>query len=470
MKKILNILLIQFCFVVAAFSQKAKPAGTKIVKNETTDGHPSWIMQGNIYEVNVRQYTQEGTFKAFGKSLDRLKNMGVQTLWFMPINPIGVVDRKGTLGSYYAVADYTAVNPEFGTMNDWKTLVNQAHAKGFKVIIDWVPNHTSCDHGWLTSHPDFYVKDSEGKPAMAFDWSDTKQLDYKNPALEDSMIAAMKYWITNSDIDGFRCDVAGEVPGTFWKKAIPQLKKMKNLFMLAEADKPLLNESGFDASYPWAMFAMMKKVAKGERPAYALDSIRMYDDTAFPKNTLRMYFTSNHDENSWNKADFETMPGAVHAPFAVFTQTMVRGVPLIYSGQEEPVLKAIEFFEKDVMQFGKLGREGFYKTLLNLRKRNEALSANASFRKVNAGNSREVYAYVREKGKDKVLVVLNLSENAKSIALEDNTVWGKARNVFTGNNETISAMSLNLEPWGYAVYEYITETAKPNGKKMKVKK
>ncbi len=451
MKKGLFILLLQSCFALALFAQKAKPA---MVKNETTDGHPSWIMQGNIYEVNVRQYTKEGTFKAFGKHLDRLKNMGVQTLWFMPINPIGVVDRKGTLGSYYAVSDYKAVNPEFGTMADWKQLVNEAHAKGFKVIIDWVPNHTSSDNGWLTRHTDFYIKDSTGKPAMAFDWSDTKQLDYKNPEMEDSMISCMKYWITNTNIDGFRCDVAGEVPGSFWKKAIPQLKKMKNIFMLGEGDKPYLNESGFDATYPWSMFAMMKKVAKGERPAFALDSIRKYDDTAFPRNTIRMYFTSNHDENSWNKADYETMPGAVHAPFAVFTQTMVRGVPLIYGGQEEPVLKAIEFFEKDPMTFEKLAREKFYKTLLNLRKRNAALSPDASFRKVKMGNDQNIYAYIREKGKQKVLVILNLSSKPQSIFIEDKAVLGNAYNVFKGTSEAVASRGLDLGAWGYAVYEY----------------
>ncbi len=462
MKKLVTFLLGYVCFVGIIVAQKTKQ--TPQTATETIDGHPSWIMQGNIYEVNVRQYTQEGTFNAFSKHLDRLKNMGVQTLWFMPIHPIGVVDRKGTLGSYYAVSDYTAINPEFGDMKDWKALVKTAHTKGFKVIIDWVPNHTSCDHGWLTRHPDFYVQDIDGKPAMAFDWSDTKQLNYKNEELVDSMIASMKFWIEQSDIDGFRCDVAGEVPDDFWKKAIPELKKMKNVFMLAEGDKPSLNQSGFDASYPWAMFAMMKKVAKGERMANSLDSIRKYDDTAFPKNTIRMYFTSNHDENSWNKADFETMPGAIHAPFAVFTQTMVRSVPLIYSGQEEPVLRPIEFFEKDPMNFAKYKRADFYKTLLNLRMRNEALSPDAAFRKVSVGNGSHIYAYERSKGKKKVLVILNLSGQAKNIVIEDNTLWGMAYNVFTKTPETLTPQSWSIEPWGYAVYEYGNTPIKVNSK------
>ncbi|MCW3109832.1 MAG: hypothetical protein JWQ09_4338 [Segetibacter sp.] len=450
MKKICSVLVLLFIFVYG-YSQKTK---SSIPKAAATDGHPAWIMQGNIYEVNVRQYTKEGTFNAFAKHLDRLKQMGVQTLWFMPINPISKVDRKGTLGSYYAVSDYTAINPEFGTLTDWKQLVKSIHSKGMKVIIDWVPNHTGGDHRWLTQHPEFFVKDSTGKAAVSYDWTDTRQLDYKNEVMQDSMISSFKYWITNTDIDGFRCDVAWNVPGSFWSKCISQLKKMKNIFMLAEGDAPYLHKSGFDATYPWDMFHKMVAIAKGERPAFALDSIKYQNDTAFPKNAMRMYFTSNHDENSWNKADYATMPGAVHAPFAVFTQTMVRGVPLIYSGQEEPILRAIEFFEKDPMTFGKFQRAAFYKTLLNLRKRNVALAANASFRKVHVGDDNAMYAYVREKAGKKVFVILNLSDKEQKISIEDKTLYGNPLNVFMANKEHLSNKEWKIEPWGFAVYDY----------------
>ncbi len=308
------------------------------------DGHPAWIMQGNIYEVNTRQYTPEGTFNAFAKHLDRLKEMGVQTLWFMPINPISLKDRKRDtteLGSYYAVADYRKINPEYGNMDDWKKLVNTAHEKGFKVIIDWVPTHSGADHYWLNTQPDFYMKDSSGNPISQYDWTDTRKLNYNNPALVDSMIECMKFWIKETNIDGYRCDVAGEVPNEFWTKCITELRKMKNIFMLAEGDKPSLHETGFDASYTWEDFDMMKRIARGERKATALDSIILKHDTVFAKNSIRMYFTSNHDENSWNKADFATMPGDVHAPFAVLTQTLKRSVPLIYGGQEEPFLDSV---------------------------------------------------------------------------------------------------------------------------------
>ncbi|MEO8406447.1 MAG: alpha-amylase family glycosyl hydrolase [Chitinophagaceae bacterium] len=421
------------------------------------NGHPSWINQGNIYEVNVRQYTPEGTLNAFAKHLDRLKQMGVQTLWFMPVNPISKVDRKGTLGSYYAVSDYTALNPEFGTLADFKKIVQSIHSKGMKVIIDWVPNHTGADNRWLTSHPDFFVKDSTGKAAMAQDWADTRQLDYSNPVMEDSMINAMKFWITNTGIDGFRCDVAWNVPASFWKKCIPQLKKMKNIFMLAEGDKAYLPESGFDAVYPWNMFHMMEKIAKGERPAIGLDSVYANSNKMYPANTLQFYFTSNHDENSWNHADFGSFPGAVHSPFAVFTQTMAKGVPLIYSGQEEPVLRALEFFEKDPIVFKNFARAKFYKTLLALRKRNIALSPGASFRKVNAGDENAVYSFVREKAGKKILVILNLSATEQAITITDKTLLGNPYNVFMGSKESLTSKPWNIEPWGYVVYEYVSK-------------
>ena len=450
MKKIFTILLLQSIVVFSYCQTNHSTNGT----GEIIDGHPAWIMQGNIYEVNVRQYTQEGTLNAFAKHLDRLKEMGVQTVWFMPINPISKAERKGSLGSYYAVSDYTALNPEFGTMADFKQIVQSIHNKGMKVIIDWVPNHTGADNRWLTEQPDFFVKDSTGKAAMAVDWADTRQLDYKNPVMQDSMIAAMKFWVSNTDIDGFRCDVAWNVPASFWRKCIPEIKSMKSMFMLAEGDSAYLPESGFDAVYPWHMFKMMEKVAKGERPAFGLDSIKHENDRMYPANTIQMYFTSNHDENSWNNADYRNFSGPVHEPFAVFTQTMANSVPLVYGGQEEPVLRALKFFDKDPMTFDKLQRATFYKTLLNLRKRNAALSADASFRKVSVGDDNAVYAFVREKGNKRVFVILNLSANPQPITVKEKTLFGNVYNVFKGTKESLSGKAWNMQPWSYVVYEY----------------
>ena len=443
-------------FIACNQTPKEEERNTAVIDEKSIDGHPGWILQGNIYEVNIRQYTPEGTFKAFQKHLDRLKEMGVQTLWFMPVTPISKVDRKGALGSYYATSHYTAINPEFGTIDDWKALVKNAHEKGFKVIIDWVANHTGGDHYWLTAHPDFYVTDSvTGKAVSQYDWTDTRKLNYKNAAMQDSMINCMKYWLTETGIDGFRCDVAGEVPDEFWMRCITELKKTKpGIFMLAEADKPSIHEAGFDASYPWAMFQMMKKVANGERFANALNSVHNNIDSTYPANAIKMYFTSNHDENSWNKAEYGTMPGNVHAPFAVFTQTMARSVPLIYSGQEEPFLDSISFFYKDTIDFGNFGRQTFYKTLLGLRRTNPALAANASFKKAIVGDEKAVYAYVREAGGKKVFVVLNLSAKEQTIKVTDTNLHGNPYNVFMGSKESLAGKEWKIEPWGYVVYEY----------------
>ena len=445
------------CLSLAAiiYSCKEKDKESEVVSKEINIVQPDWIKQGNIYEVNVRQYTPEGTFNAFAKHLDRLKDMGIQTIWFMPINPISKVDRKGTLGSYYAVADYQAINPEFGNIDDWKNLVKSIHEKGMKVLIDWVPNHTGADHPWLTTHTNFYVKDSTGKPATMFDWTDTRVLDFKNEEMQDSMINAMKYWVTETGIDGYRVDVAWNVPAEFWLKAIPELKKVKSdMFFLAEGDRPYLLKSGFHAYYPWEMFHKMVEVAAGRRPAFALDSVKNKYDTAYPKEAVPLYFTSNHDENSWNKSDYGTFPGAVHAPFAVFTQTMAGTLPLVYSGQEEPVLEAIPFFEKDTIIFTKLGRAAFYKKLLELRKNNEALAVDASYKRITAGDPKAVYSFVREKNGKKVLVILNLSKTEQTIKVADKELHGDLYNVFMGTNEPLSEKEWKIEPWGYVVYEY----------------
>jgi alpha-amylase len=453
MTKILNFLLLSFSLFLFACNNTTQVQSTSSTDTATIDGHPAWIEQGNIYEVNIRQYTPEGTFKAFEKNLDRLKDMGVQTLWFMPINPISQKDRKGKLGSYYAVSSYTTINPEFGTMDDWKALVKDAHEKGFKVILDWVPNHSGADHPWTTTHPDFYVLDSiTHQPVSPFDWTDVRKLNYNNPQLVDSMIASMKFWISESDIDGFRCDVATDVPKEFWNKCIPELRKMKNIFMLAESNAAWMHEAGFDATYTWDAFNMMKQIEKGERPAFGIDSVLWKVDSTYPKNAIRMYFTSNHDENSWNKADYGTMPGASHAPFAVLTQTIERSVPLIYSGQEEPFLDSISFFYKDTITFSKFGRANFYKTLLNLRKNNSALAANASFKKLATNNDAALYAFEREKDGNKVLVILNLSKQAQQLSWKTQPSDKEWNNVFAGNKEPVDK-GFGIEPWGYAVYE-----------------
>lgn len=439
--------LLTLCMLACSFCSQAQ-------KDSLKDGHPAWIMQGNIYEVNVRQYTPEGTFKAFEPHLDRLKDMGVQTLWFMPINPISKTDRKGALGSYYAVSDFTAVNPEYGNLDDFKHLVNLAHSKGFKVLIDWVPNHTGADHYWLTMHPDFYVKDSTGKPKMEFDWTDTRKLNYANPEMVDSMIADMKFWLVNANIDGFRCDHADGPTLEFWKKCNAELKQGRNIFMLAEVDAPEYITAGFDAVYPWDVFHVMNDIAAGKSDAMTLDALMKHDDSTYPAHAIQMYFTSNHDENSWNKADYATMPGAVHAPFAVLTQTLEHSIPLVYSGQEEPVLDSISFFYKDTIHFGKYARAPFYKTLLMLRKSNRALDADASFAKLYTSNDKAIYAFVRQSGNQKVMVMTNLSSQPQTFTV-NYPMPPIMQDVFSKKMDEIHKNEkVTLPAWGYKVYSY----------------
>lgn len=448
------IIIIFFC----GFSCSPKYAPIANLGAEVTSfTPPSWSEQGNIYEVNVRQYSPEGTFKAFEKSLSRLKKMGVQTLWFMPINPIGIEGRKMTssdLGSYYAVMNYKEVNPEFGSMADWKELVQHAHSTGFKVIIDWVPNHTSPDNPWIKNHPAFYKHDANGNTVYDADYSDTRNLDYTNRELRDSMIDEMKYWINDTGIDGFRCDHVDPIPLDFWKECITDLRKIKDVFMLAESEKPEFHYAGFDATYAWNIMWATVEVAQGKQPLTFLDSVLNQNFSTFPKNAERMYFTSNHDENSWNGTEFEKY-GDAYKAFAVFSQTMYESVPLIYSGQEAPNKKRLEFFVRDPINWDDYAMAPFYDTLLHLRLKDEALAANASYKKIATANDDAIFAYIRQKGKHKIFVVLNFSAQPQHFTIKENEAYGNPLNVFSGQKEKLFKNHVyEMQPWGYLVYQY----------------
>jgi glycosidase len=445
-----------FIFFLVSCSQKLTPIAN-IGAPATSFSPPSWSEQSNIYEVNVRQYSQEGTFKAFEKSLPRLKEMGVKILWFMPINPIGIEGRKmssSDLGSYYAVMNYKEVNPEFGTMADWKELVKQAHSLGFKVIIDWVPNHTSPDNPWVKEHPAFYKRDQNGNTVYDNDYTDTRNLNYDNMELRDSMISAMKFWINETNIDGFRCDHVDPMPADFWKECIAQLKKIKDVFMLAESEKSDFHNVGFDATYAWNIMWATVDVAKGKRSLKYMDSVLNFNFTTFPKNAERMYFTTNHDENSWNGTEFEKY-GDAYKAFAVFTQTIYESVPLIYSGQEVPNKKRLKFFVKDPIAWDKYEMAPFYNTLLHLREKNKALAADAAYKKISTCNDAAIFAYIRQKGNRKILVVLNLSPQPQHFTIKEDDVYGKPLNVFLKQKEKLFKNHVyEMKPWGYLVYEY----------------
>ncbi len=423
-----------------------------------TSGHSDWSAQSNIYEVNLRQFSSAGTITAFEKDLPRLKDMGVEVLWFMPITPIGLEGRKMTekdLGSYYAVKDYKGFNPEFGTMDDWKAFVRHAHDMGFKVITDWVANHTAPDNHWMKAHPDFYAKDSIGNTIAPFDWTDVRKLDYTNAELRDSMIDAMKFWVTETGIDGFRCDVADEVPIDFWKKCLAELRKAKNLFMLAEGKNLELYAVGFDELYAWDVMHAMTDLYAHKKTVVQFDSLINSEIAKYPKGAYRLFFTTNHDENSWNGTEFEKYGGAFKA-FAVFTQTMYQSVPLIYNGQEDMNKKRLKFFVKDTIPWdGEKEMAAFYKTLLTLRKSNKGLAANASYTKLRTTADSSIFAYQREMDGQKVIVILNLSKFPHRFSISDKSIVGDPLNVFLAKKEKLGAgKEFNLQPWDYLVYDY----------------
>ncbi len=416
-----------------------------------------WKHTTNIYEVNLRQYTQEGTFKAFEKEMPRLKNMGVKTLWFMPITPIAQLNKKGSLGSQYAASDYTSINPEFGTMDDFKHMVNEAHRLGFKVIIDWVANHTGWDHVWTKTHPEFYLKDPDGSFHKASGMDDIIELDYKNKEMRKAMIDAMKFWVKETNIDGYRCDLASWVEVDFWEEARPEVEKLKPLFFIGEYDELENPDYGkvFDASYSWKWMHQSADYYKKNEPLAELkDLLKKY--SAIGDSSMRAWFTTNHDENSWNGTEFEKY-GDITKPMAVFSATW-NGIPLLYSGQELPNLKRLEFFEKDVIEWnGKYEMADFYKTLLNLKSSNPALrggDANVATYLLNTSANDKILAYIRKNGKDEVLVVLNFSKEPVNFSIQDENLDGIFKNVFdeTKRNFTESK-DFNFKVSDFAVFE-----------------
>ena len=381
--------------------------------------HPEWSKNANIYEVNIRQYSEEGTFEAFQEDLPRLEAMGVKILWLMPIHPIGEKNRKGPLGSYYSVQDYKGINPNYGTEEDFRALVDEVHERDMKIIIDWVANHTSWDNPW-TENPEWFELNEEGNfmPPRGTDWTDVVQLDYTNNEMREAMHDALEYWVRDFDIDGYRADVAGMVPIDFWNEARERLDAIKPVFMLAEDEGPVMHEEAFDMTYAWTYAHLIREIAAGNEEITVLDSLMEVEETKFPENAYRMYFTSNHDENSWNGTD-PGMYGDNFENFAVLSAT-IDGMPLIYNGQESVLDKQLEFFEKDEIEWKDYEYQPFYTMLLKLNTENEALWNGEFGGDLNIFSSPEnTFAYKREKGDDWVFVYLNNGSEAINVPLDE---------------------------------------------------
>lgn len=448
---------------------------------------PEWCRWANLYEVNLRQFTPEGTFAAFRNHLPRLRDMAVDVLWLMPVQPISRARRKGSMGSPYAVSDYLSTNPDFGTFPEFCRLVEEVHRLGMRVILDWVPNHTGWDHPWIREHPNWYLRGTDGqitdpiKPDTGepWGWTDVAALDYGHSEMREAMVGAMAYWVREAGIDGFRADVAHGVPVDFWEACMRTLYAIRPLFMLAEAeDAGLTNPGYFTADYGWDMHHLFNNMAKslgggaggrqlrqgnlpaasGQEPdagADALDIDRQLGRQGkLYRRGLKMYFTSNHDENAWAGTEFQRM-GAAHRVFAVLAATL-RGIPLVYSGQEAAMDRQLAFFDKDEISWGDYPYAGFYRALNKLRHRNRALwntDSGGRLVKIPTGADRWVYAFTRAFEADRVVVVLNFSTVPREAVLGGQGYSGEYRRIFGGQRGFLGpGDSLDLQPLEYRVY------------------
>ncbi len=447
-------------------------------KTEIAKFSPEVEENGIIYEVNIRQYSPEGTFNAFTKDIPQLKELGVKIIWVMPIFPISQTKRKATggddskfasempkeeqhkyLGSYYAVSDFKKVNPEFGTIEDFRNLVKTAHDNGMYVILDWVPNHTGWDHVWIKEHPEYYTKNAKGEiidpinpeTGKSWGWSDVADLNYDNKELRKEMTSDMLHWIKNENIDGFRCDVAGNVPLDFWQQAIPQLRREKNIFMLAEAWEPeLLKDGLFDMAYGWEAHHTMNRIAQGKNTVKEWDAYIKKVNKDYEADDILMNFVDNHDENSWNG----TIKGRLGKGEEAMTALsyVMPGMPLIYSGNEYGLNHSLKFFEKDSIPKTK-GKDWELRAKLGkLKAENPALNGGknkAKYSRIKTDDETNILAFIREKNGKKVVYIANFSNkpiNSKVAIKGDFTNYMTGKPMSLKDNEVIT-----LQPFQYFI-------------------
>jgi alpha-amylase len=432
-----------------------------------------WVHTTNVYEVNVRQYSAAGNFKGFASSLPRLRDMGVDTLWFMPITPISLEKRQGSLGSYYAASRYDMTNPEFGTVDEFKELVDAAHALGMKVIIDWVANHTGWDHEWVKVHPEYYKRNEHGEFYDPHGWTDVIDLNYDNQEMREAMFESMAFWVQHCDVDGFRCDMAMLVPLDFWAQARGALDAIKPLFWMAELDQLGNPEylQVFDAAYTWTWMHDSQEFYQRHLGLDTLEEVLMSYDHQPPKDSIRIWFTSNHDENTWNGTEYDKY-GDMALSLAVFSATW-NGIPMVYSGQELPNRSRLPFFDRGPIQWGDKtpALHGFYKTLLTLHSTHPALSGGdpeVTTFKLGTTADDKIFAFLRKRirmdslgsadpftapGRE-VLVFLNWSGDSVNFRLQDQRLQGTYQEVFHGHDVVIdSSFNWTLHPWEYLVLQ-----------------
>ncbi|PKP27135.1 MAG: alpha-amlyase [Bacteroidetes bacterium HGW-Bacteroidetes-2] len=428
-----------------------------------------------IYEANIRQYSPEGTFEAFTKDIPQLKELGVKIIWLMPIHPISLTNRKAKgdlnvkdiedeqerkkyLGSYYSVSDYTAVNSDFGTKEDFDKLVTTAHENGMFVILDWVANHTGWDHTWIQTNPDYYYKNDKGEvvdpinyaTGESWGWTDVAHLNYENKELWEAMKKDMLYWVKEHNIDGFRCDVAGEIPTHFWEFVVPKLNEIKPVFMLAESEKKDLFYNAFDMGYNWEGHHIKNEIAQGKQSITEWDSYMKKIDSTFQKDDFLMNFVTNHDENSWNGTINERMGKAGKAMLALCYT--LPGMPLIYSGQEYDLNHRLKFFEKDEIPKTKGEIWPILQKLGKLKNENPALNGGknaATYTRIPTSKDKNILAFERKKEGNTIIYIANLSSEEITFTIN---YQGAFKNYINDETMTLDKVTTHrFAPWEYVI-------------------
>lgn len=454
MKK--TIFLLAASLILLGCEKNPPPSDARYAPKEYVElTHPEWSKNATIYEVNVRQFTPEGTFKAFETHLPRLKAMGIDIIWLMPINPIGVVNRKGSLGSEYSVKDYLAINPEYGSKEDFKALVKKIHGMGMHVIVDWVANHSAWDNPLATEHPDWYTKTVEGKfqPTPWYDWDDVIDFNYDQPAMRKYMTEAMKYWVKETDIDGYRCDVAGFIPVDFWDNVRKELDAIKPVFMLAEWESRDLHKRAFDMTYSWTLWDKFKDVTSNHKSINGLIEYMAHDVNTVPKSAYRMTFTDNHDKNSWEGNQFSNFGDGLET--AIVMAATVNGMPLVYSGQEAGLDRSLKFFDRDTIQWKEHHFYNIYQKLFELKHKNQALWNGAwggEMVRIYNDKPQQIISFYRSKNANKVISIFNFSDHDATVTLQTKHQAGTYTDLFSGKTQVLKGDDvLTMRPWSYQV-------------------
>ncbi|NBC17603.1 MAG: alpha-amylase [Bacteroidetes bacterium] len=444
MRTLLFFALLALLWLPTGCDAPAPPSSDPAVADTTAA--PAWADDAVIYELFVRDFTPEGTFRAIIPRLPDLQALGVTTIWLMPIHPIGEKARKGTLGSPYAVRDYKTVNPNFGTKADFQALVDSVHAAGMTLILDFVANHTAQDHPWVTERPEWYTKDSTGAVTHppGTDWTDVADLDYSHPEVRAAMIDAMRYWVAEHDVDGYRCDVAELVPQDFWDAAIDTLRAVKPVMMLAEGADPWLHDVGFDVTYGWNTYQALKAIWDGA-PADTLYAVLEDEAAHLPDDALRMRFTTNHDETAWDAPPVDLFDGLDGARAAAVAALTLPGLPLLYNGQEVGSPQRLRLFEKDTIDFSQNpAMRAFYADLLGLYQRRPALHDGTL---TPLARDADVLLHERRADDDRVIVAVNVRPDARAIALPPALTETTFTDAVTGERLPASD-TLSLPPYG----------------------